>query len=588
MTKLQPRLGGSQRKRAKLSRRIGIALVVAVLTGACSSATGETESTDDQPSTAGFAPCGDGAECAVFEVPIDYATPDGPSTEIHVTLHQARGERIGAIFLNPGGPGGSVEDMVKGISNFGPPPLSDRFDIVGVDPRGTGKSTPVLCNDNWMDDVERGISVEDGLVDDIDAFLEDFDEMATTCEERYGVDYLASLTTENAARDIETVRIALGGEPLNYLGYSYGTAIGSVYATLFPNSIRSMVLDGAVPNAPASNTVELRGEHLEQALLQLDRSCELWDACPVGDAGLLESIETVRAQLRAGDSLEPLSLLTFEKAIGLMVAIRPAMQDVAQGLANALDGDGGLVHDIGSSQLTPIEDGGYAEVTSVGAAIICADGWEVESATADEILDQAETTAAAFPNVGPGWETPCDRWPVTGEGIMPAAYSGDAPLLVVGTTDDAITPYEWSEQLADELGPNATLLSWNGSDHTVAFSGSSRCIDDAVLAYLTELIVPDPGTTCVLRGLMGIGHNEVAPIIIDRITPGSPAEAADLRLGDIIISEDGTVLETVEDFVIGAAGDVVELVIERDGETMTVEVRRGTPVWELWRTDEAG
>lgn len=527
-----------------------------------------------------FTPCG-AAECATLDVPLDYDDPSGPTVPIHVTRHAATGDRVGVLFLNPGGPGGSLEDMVAGMGQFGPPPLTEAFDLVGVDPRGTGKSGQINCNANWEEDLAQQISIDDGLADDIAAVTADFEASAEQCEADYGIDFLSSITTENAARDIESVRTALGGEPLNYLGYSYGTAIGAVYATLYPDSIRSMILDGAVPTGPSPSDVESRAASVDTTLQRLDLSCRLWEECPIRDVGLLEAAEQVRMTLAEDGSIGMLRPHALQAAINGMVAIPWVMPDLAEGLSQALEGSGGLLNDIGSSFLTPLPDGGFQEFSGAAEAIICADGWDIVATDASELLGQAERTVV-YEDAGPNWGLPCNLWPVEGNGIPAADYTGDAPILVVGNTYDAITPLRWSEELADRLGPNASLLTWDGSAHTAVFNGS-RCVDDHALAYLMDGVVPEPGTVCALRGLIGLGFSS-NPVVVNRVTAGSSSDLAGVEIGDRIVEMDGREIQFDSDVLDGFVGDEVELTVERDGALLELSMVRGVPVWELWRT----
>lgn len=187
--------------------------------------------------------------------------------QIHVTLDPAKGERVGALFLNPGGSGFGAEDMVRGLRQFGPPDLTDNSDLVGVDPRGTGKSNPIACNDDEADAV-RSLSDQP---DDLDAHIADFSNLAAECER------------------------------------TCGTAIGSVHATLFPDSIRTMVLDAVVPTDPVDGTNESHAAGVEEALVKLDTSCELWLDCPLNAVGLLTAIEE--------GSIGDLDTRTFANAI---------------------------------------------------------------------------------------------------------------------------------------------------------------------------------------------------------------------------------------------------------------------------------
>lgn len=534
-----------------------------------------------------FTSCGEGAECGSIEVPLDYDTPEGATTTVHVTRHPASAERLGTLFVNPGGPGLSGEEMVKGLAGFGPPPISAHFDIVGLDPRGTGKSVPIDCNDNWEEDAAWYPTPVNGFEDDVEHLLRDFEALANACEAEYGVEYLASITTENAARDIETVRVALGDEPISYLGHSYGTAIGSVYATLFPDSVRSMILAGAVPVAPLQSRLMERGENLERALLEHDRSCELWSACPVGDVGFLNAIEAVRAELQEGD-IGPLTPMAFERVVGVSVGVRPVMPALAEGLELAMNGNGNMLTVISRDFLTRVDGGGVEHLSGRFEAIVCADGWALAAGDSDSILPDLERTSTAFPNLGAGHNPPCDLWPVRGDGIPPIEYRGEAPILVVGNRGDAITPYAWSEELTTALGSHATLLTWEGSGHAALFQGASGCLDEAALAFLLADQVPEDDTTCFVRGLIGFHSSGNGDVVVTSVTPGSAAEDAGLRIGDKILSEDGRTIGSPEDFAIAGIGEPAQLEIERDGEILTIDVVRRPPIWDLWMTEPVG
>lgn len=542
--------------------------------------------TDPAPevvSSVKFEPCGDGAECAMVDVPLDYAAPDGDTVQIHVTRVAAGGDRIGNLFLNPGGPGVGSEDFIRGVGGAGSLSWTDRFDLVGIDNRGTGRSNAIDCNDDDLADAERFLTYQP---EDVDAYIADFTELAAACDSAYDVEYLASLTTENAARDMETVRLALGGESLNFYGGSYGTVIGSVYATMFPDSIRSMVLDAAAPTDPEDGTFVARAAGFNDALVKLDTSCALWAACPLGDVGLIDAIDQVAAMLEADGNIGDLDAQTFGQVMGLLLAAPPALADVATGLADALDGNGSLLAEIGASQLTMLPDSDQT-VGSSGSynAIICADGWNIETSTVDELADQAAQWFADAPILGGNWETPCDLWPVTGPGLPAVDYTGDAPMLVIGNVGDPITPLTFGEDLVDALGSTATLLTFGGGGHTAGFQGID-CIDDYMSAFFVEVASPEVGAYCEERGLVGIGYPDGSPVVIDRVTANSPAEQAGVLLGDVILQADGTDVFSQYDVPSGVRGEPLDLVIDRDGEIIELTIIRGPAFWEFWRLAE--
>ena len=526
--------------------------------------------------------CFGGAECARILVPQDYDDPDGKSTEIAVTRTLATdpANRIGTLFVNPGGPGFGADFYVQSLVDFGPRELSQRFDIVGIDPRGTGSSNAIDCNSNWEEDINTPLTLDDGLADDIDLAIEDFVAMGAECVDEYGVDYLASITTENLARDHEAVRILLGGEPMNFLGASYGTTLGSVYATMFPDNIRSLVLDGAVlPDAGLLIPDEI--VDLEIQLERLDASCEAWADCPLPD-GWIAAAEELEATLEKGP-IGPLTLGEFFNTVGVPFSAPSWMPDLAFGMADALDGDGTTLDSLNDFLLTPLPGtGNPAEYAGGLAAIHCADGIEWSQVDSTELLSVAEDTAAANPDFGPFIGIPCDLWPVQGDGLPAIDYRGDAPVLVIGNTGDAITPLRYAEQMAEAFGDQARLLTWDATGH-VAFSWGSSCIDDLTMAYLIDLTLPDEGTICPLTGLIGIELEEDLTII--EVIPESPAALAGFQVADRIISIDGVAIEGFADFPTLAAGDTAAFVVDRNGESVELSVAPAYPEWELWRLE---
>ena len=195
-------------------------------------------------------------ECATVPVPQDWADPAGSDTFdialIRIRSDQQR-DRIGSLVLNPGGPGASGIDTAVYLS-FGPlfgglpDEVTRRFDIVGFDPRGVSRSSPIRCSTDEEMDASFGADPDPADERQFEQALADSRRIAQRCQDRYG-EALHYLSTEQTARDLEAVREAVGDEKLTYLGYWYGTLLGAVYAHLFPDQVRAMVLDGAVDPA---------------------------------------------------------------------------------------------------------------------------------------------------------------------------------------------------------------------------------------------------------------------------------------------------------------------------------------------------
>jgi pimeloyl-ACP methyl ester carboxylesterase len=193
--------------------------------------------------------CGEGLQCATARVPLDYDRPDGKTISLAVIRRQAtdRERRIGSLFVNNGGPGNSVVDFVRGdAAQVLSPELQARFDVVGFDPRGVGRSTPVQCFTS-LEDQNEFFGVRPGLpvgADEIEAFSRGSKTLGRLCRQRNG-DLLDHLSTANVARDMDLLRRAVGDEQLSFAGYSYGGMLGITYASLFPGRVRAMLLDGA-------------------------------------------------------------------------------------------------------------------------------------------------------------------------------------------------------------------------------------------------------------------------------------------------------------------------------------------------------
>ncbi len=287
----------------------GAMLAVLLVLGACSTSGGRSsgsaatttpgsESTggpsesspDPDPATLDWESCDGSFECSELVVPLDYDDLDGATITLAMARRPANNpdERLGTIIMNPGGPGGSAIDFVE--SMYLPGDLMDRFDLLGFDPRGVGRSSPIDCHSHLQDIYDADPTMEDAA--DKEHYLEVSQAFADECEQKAG-DVLPHLGTVNVARDMDQIRIALGDDQVNYLGYSYGTSIGQQYARLFPDRVRTMVLDGVVDQTQTGLEAALgQAEGFDGALDAYTANCDATDCGlnPSADEAIAEVI----------------------------------------------------------------------------------------------------------------------------------------------------------------------------------------------------------------------------------------------------------------------------------------------------------
>jgi pimeloyl-ACP methyl ester carboxylesterase len=445
-------------------------------------------------------------ECATITVPRDWSNPDGGTFEIALLRARAdrQQDRIGSLVINPGGPGASGVDSAVFLS-FGPAfgglpeGVTQRFDIVGFDPRGVDRSSPVDCVSDA--DLDASFSAEPDPVDqdEFQVLLAQQQRTATVCGQRYG-EQLRHYSTHQTARDLDAVRAAVGDEKLTYLGFSYGTLLGAVYAQLHPDRIRAMVLDGAV-DAAADTVTMARGqaEGFEQAFDNFASWCGQAGAgvCPLGDdarAAVTTALEDARKSPAAGADGRKAT------AGWVLYAVVSALYSEASwpALAAAIDqlerGDSTGVFDLADSYADRSSDGTYSNMWDAHQVIGCADqGADVSVAQARTLQQRWREELPLFGGTVALGVLGCHEWPVEPDPYPTGPAAGAPPVLVIGTTGDPATPYESAEKLAEMLGVGVVLTS-EGEGHTAY--PSSPCVIENVNAYLINLAVPERGTTC--------------------------------------------------------------------------------------------
>jgi pimeloyl-ACP methyl ester carboxylesterase len=456
----------------------------------------------------------DGLQCARLTVPLDYTRPQGDTITIGVLRHRASnpGSRIGALVLNPGGPGASgmvaAASLASSVSNS---TLGQRFDLVGFDPRGVGASQPEI---HCLSDTERDTQREEDL--DVDgspagvgkqeAEAKDF---AVKCVQRtdHGDTMLANVGTRDVAKDLDVLRSALGEQKLTYLGYSYGTRIGYTYAEAFPGNVRAMVLDGALdPNQNELDSLVAQGAGFEKAFTQFAAWCAARQDCALGAdaAGATKAFQNlVRPLIDHPISVGGGRELTYDDAtLGTVQALysQQLWESLNSGLTEVQRGRGTTLMALADQYNERDSSGHYTNTQDAFTAIRCVDDPRITNKAAILAAENRYDAAAPFLDDGRPKGAAldsCAYWPVpnTSEPHEPKV-AGVPPVLVISTTNDPATPYDAGVNLAKAM--NGTLLTFDGTQHTIFLQGNS-CVDDVGTAYLVDGTLPSAGKRCAAQ-----------------------------------------------------------------------------------------
>ena len=501
---------------------LGFILLAALFHGGAASplpnlgGTGNYLSARDNSTQLTWGPCPDRFEsipnvtCANYSVPLDWDNPDESESIILGMIRieaRDKSRRIGNLFVNPGGPGGQATGLVSSIaqdpSRVGPEIL-DRFDIIGLDPRGVGLSTPVQCDPAAFNQRVSFFPSTQDEYDDLVAYNTAFGQ---SCQERTGR-LLEFVDTISAARDHEAVRLALGGEKATFLGLSYGTQLFSQYAELYPDGFRAIVLDGILEHSQseASNLL-IESNAYEATLKQFFAWCKENDECAIPDSNAQKAYLDVLARAQEAPIPAPAcddspqtgcrSSVTEEEArfnVQSLVIRTDRWPTLAQALEDARGGNASL---ISSAQPIAVGDAYEDSYLFGGAAIQCQD-WS-HGADSLAAVREKEILGATFSPLTRGAcqsyriQISCIGWPAPLRNPeRPLSYAGDAKILMVNSIYDPSTSFVWALGLQAELGGNAVLLTRNGTGHTSwLLGGATTAAEDA---YLLNLTLPDPGT----------------------------------------------------------------------------------------------
>lgn len=497
-------------------------LAVAALAASCSSGdslddladslgSSTTVAADDAAlDTIAWGPCDEpdatdpAVECAVLAVPLDHADPSGPTLELALArLPAGTAEREGVLLLNPGGPGASGVDMVlQGASALQDELGADALDIVGFDPRGVDRSGGIECiTDAELDatmyvDDTPDTPEEQAAHDEAETLFDD------ACRARYG-DTLRLYSTEAIARDMDLIRAAAGEETVTYYGVSYGTYLGAVYATLFPERVRAMVLDAAYE--PTGDTVE---EQYSAQLVGFEEAFNSWvDWCEQDVSCAVHGPDVAAAWEQLADALDAAPVPAADGRSANQVVLysattaalysESAWPVLADAMAAAGSGDGTGLYRLADSYAGRDPDGAYPSLLQSQPVIDCASGLGFAPP------DDPEALAARLRELAPRFgaeilaedlvDGGCDGL-VSGVQPPELGYAGDAPVLVIGGTGDPATPFRWAEEMVERMGPSAVLVTYTGEGH--GFVGISRCVTELAAAVIRSGEVPDDDVVC--------------------------------------------------------------------------------------------
>ncbi len=435
-----------------------------------------------------------GIDDGFLTVPLDWNDPSGPTTTLYLVRHRAvdPAQRIGTLLVNPGGPGYGGSGLAYDAESTYGQDLLDRFDIIGWDPRGTGYSDPTV---NCIDDYDRYVGIDTSPDTDAErALLVDrATEFAQACATK-NRSLLAHVGTADTARDMNAIREALGEKTISYFGFSYGSELGATWATLFPDTVRAMVIDGA-----ADPTVDYFEQNVQQAAgieaafddflarCSADSSCAFHNG---GDAeGAFDRLNTVADR-------DPIATTAGRPAVTqgvLATAVAQAMYDEAawpeleRALADLQDGDGMPVLGL-YDHYYGRQDGTWDDSLEAYFAINCLD--DPGSTSPDALFARQRELSAAAPRLGRTWLGElimCSVWP--GDPAPPVRITGKGagPILVVGTTGDAITPLTATRHMAEAL-EDGHLVVVDAVQHTGY--GVNPCVGRTVDDYLVDPTAP--------------------------------------------------------------------------------------------------
>ena len=494
--------------RRYLSPFVALALVLSACGGASSPTPTITQDGTLEPyykQTVTWTSCEENLECAKVLVPLDYEKPNGGDITLSVARHQASKQTKTVIFLNPGGPGGSGIDYLKYWSEQFSKTLSNSADLVSWDPRGVKRSAPVDCISDAQMDADIKLDPTPDTPAELTVFWKSLDDEYPMCLEKTG-DVLSHVSTVESARDLDVLRAVLGQETLNYLGKSYGTQLGAVYAKLFPTKVGNFVLDGAVDQSLSTKQASLdQAVAFDVAIRRMAQYCLSTNSvCPIGrsESQIISKIQAFlnsldQKPLKTDNPDRPLYESQGWNALLMPMYVSNGGWDwLIQALEAAYKGNGSELLAISDWAMNRNPNGTYDDNSNEAfIAISCLDYGRTTNRDIESIIPEFEKAAPITGRALAWGESACVDWPAQGI-LMPTDVSVQVakPIMVIGTTYDPATPLKWGKALAKQLG-DAVFVQFNGDGHTAYYSGSN-CIDKIVDDFFLNGTEPAANTIC--------------------------------------------------------------------------------------------
>lgn len=445
-------------------------------------------------------------ECATIVAPLDWEDLATGEIELAVVRQRALGgDPVASLLTNPGGPGASGLNFIADSIDFAvDKDLQTHFDVVGFDPRGVGRSTAVTCfdaaeMDHFLYGIPQNPRGSDAWVQEIETEIKKY---ADACEQNSG-GILPYITTVQSARDLDLLRGVLGDEQLHYLGFSYGTFLGSTYAELFPERAGRLVLDGAVdPSVPGVLVGATQAGGFQASLEAYLADCLTDTSCPFTGTkqDALDAVSTLLASLDNTplDSLDGRKLGADSMVTAIILALYSAdtWLYLTMAFEGVFTGDPAVALFLADAYNSREMNGTYSDnQTDAFNAYNCVDYPVDAQADIDQAEQVVQSTAPTFAPYWGGGPSLCDVWSTPPTGTRaPMTAAGAPPIVVVGTTGDPATPYDWSVKLAEQLD-SGVLVTYQGEGHT-AYNKGSSCINQLVDAFLIDGVVPANGTIC--------------------------------------------------------------------------------------------